>query len=219
MRNKTAISSIILLVFLYFPLFPQTHTSVPLGNQIYYILEQAEIRGLCSPLPGTRPYTRSVVISAINEILDSPDTKKLTTVEREILEQYLEKYSKQINIEAGVTIDMARRHIFPAVSAYAAQLARDALSLAAINAVSAPQEKRAKEIAELASELYQETAGLETLLTETQGIGETLAQARAYSGKVRPAMDAVRSKADALEKLVSKDAWPFPGYEELLFKL
>jgi glutamine synthetase len=32
-------------------------------------------------------------------------------------------------------------------------------------------------------------------------------------------MDAVRSKADALEKIVAKEAWPFPGYEELLFKL
>jgi glutamine synthetase len=32
-------------------------------------------------------------------------------------------------------------------------------------------------------------------------------------------MDAVRTRADALEKLVAKDYWPFPGYEELLFKL
>jgi glutamine synthetase type III len=24
---------------------------------------------------------------------------------------------------------------------------------------------------------------------------------------------------DALEKIVAKDAWPFPGYEELLFIL
>jgi glutamine synthetase len=32
-------------------------------------------------------------------------------------------------------------------------------------------------------------------------------------------MDAVRARGDALEKLASKDAWPLPGYEELLFKL
>jgi glutamine synthetase len=32
-------------------------------------------------------------------------------------------------------------------------------------------------------------------------------------------MDAVRSKADAVEKIVAKEVWPFPGYEELLFKL
>jgi glutamine synthetase len=37
---------------------------------------------------------------------------------------YLEKYSKQVNIEAGVTIDIARRGIFPAASKYGAELAR-----------------------------------------------------------------------------------------------
>jgi glutamine synthetase len=32
-------------------------------------------------------------------------------------------------------------------------------------------------------------------------------------------MDNVRARGDALEKLVDKKAWPFPGYMELLFKL
>ena len=132
---------------------------------------------------------------------------------------YLGKYSKQINIEAGVAVEMVRRQIFPAVSSYAAELARDAASLAAIHAVSAPQEKRARRIAELCNELYDETGKLEAVLDETHGIEDAFARARSYSEKVRPAMEALRSKADALEMLVSKKAWPFPGYEELLFKL
>jgi glutamine synthetase len=132
---------------------------------------------------------------------------------------YLEKYSKQVNIEAGVTIDMARREIFPAVSAYAAELARDAAALAAIHAVSAPQEKRAKRVAELSAELFDETSKLEAVLTEAQDTEDVFAQAKAYFEKVRPAMDSVRTKGDALEKLVSKEAWPFPGYEDLLFKI
>jgi glutamine synthetase len=114
---------------------------------------------------------------------------------------------------------MARREIFPAVSAYAAALARDAAALAGIHAVSAPQEKRAKRIAELSAELFDETAKLEAALTEAQDTEEAFAQAKAYLEKVRPAMDAVRSRGDALENLVSKEAWPFPGYEDLLFKL
>ena len=132
---------------------------------------------------------------------------------------YLEKYSKQINIEAGVTIEMARRQIFPAVSAYAADLARDAAALAAIRAQCAPQEERARKIADLCSGLYEETAKLETILNETHDIQDVFEQAQSYSEQVRPAMNAVRLQADALEKLVSKEAWPFPGYEELLFKL
>jgi hypothetical protein len=74
--------------------FSQTHTAVNLDSQVYHILEQAEIRGLCSPLSGARPYTQSVVITAINEILDSDDSKKINAVEREILEQCRDRLAK-----------------------------------------------------------------------------------------------------------------------------
>ncbi|MDR0629143.1 MAG: glutamine synthetase III [Treponema sp.] len=132
---------------------------------------------------------------------------------------YLEKYAKQINIEAGVTIDMARRYIFPAATTYAGTLAQDAAALAAVGATNIPQAKRVKRIAELAAELYDETAKLETVLTEAQEVEDPFTKAKAYFEKVRPAMDAVRTRGDGLEKLVAKNAWPFPGYEELLFKL
>jgi glutamine synthetase len=132
---------------------------------------------------------------------------------------YLEKYAKQINIEAGVMIDLARRYIFPAVTRYAGTLAQDAAALASIGAINTPQAKRAKRLAELAAELYEETTKLETVLTEAQNVDDLFAQAKAYLEKVRPAMDNVRVRGDALEKLVAKEAWPLPGYEELLFKL
>jgi hypothetical protein len=76
------------------PVFAQNHTAVPLENQIYIILDQAQARGLCSPLSGVRPYTRSVVISAINEILETENAENLRNNEVEILKQYLDKYSK-----------------------------------------------------------------------------------------------------------------------------
>jgi len=81
-------------VFLLAPLFAQTHTAVQLDDQVYHILEQAEIRGLCAPLSGARPYTRGVVAAAINEILNSDNAQSLRGAEREILEQYLEKFTK-----------------------------------------------------------------------------------------------------------------------------
>jgi glutamine synthetase len=180
-------------------------------------VREAERRGL----PNVKNAVDALSVLTTSETIALFETHKILTKE-EVESRYhiyLEKYSKQINIEAGVTIDMARRDIFPAVSAYAAELARDSASLAAIHAVSAPQEKRAKRIAELASELYDETAKLETALAEAQETEEAFAQAKAYFEKVCPAMDAVRSRSDALEKLVSKAAWPFPGYEDLLFML
>ncbi|MDR1836622.1 MAG: hypothetical protein LBQ89_03080 [Treponema sp.] len=94
MRLNRALFFVSLLVFLFARVSAQTHITVPLEDQIYYILEQAELRGLCSPLRGIRPYTQSVVVSAINEILYSENSSKLRNDEREILEEYLERYSK-----------------------------------------------------------------------------------------------------------------------------
>jgi hypothetical protein len=71
----------------------QTHVSVPLENQVYYILEQAQARGICSPLSSTRPYTRNTILRAISEIL-SVDSSVFRGVERDILEQYQKTFSK-----------------------------------------------------------------------------------------------------------------------------
>ncbi|MDR3171829.1 MAG: glutamine synthetase III [Treponema sp.] len=181
-----------------------------------WVLE-AERRGL----PNVKNAVDALSVLISSETVALFETHQVLT--KEELESryhiYLEKYAKQINIEAGVTIDLARRYIFPAATSYAGSLAQDATALAAVHAVSAPQEKRVKRIAELTAELYEETAKLEAALIEAQGIEDVFAQAKTYFEKVRPAMDNVRLKADALEKLVAKDAWPLPGYEELLFKL
>ncbi|WP_461257098.1 hypothetical protein, partial [Treponema sp. R80B11-R83G3] len=97
MKIKSLAAYICLYAFFCFPLFAQTHNSVSLENNVYYILEQAEIRGLCKPLSGTRPYTKSVVITAIDEILNSEKAEKLKKTEIEILEQYLAAFSKPRN--------------------------------------------------------------------------------------------------------------------------
>nr|WP_320131463.1 glutamine synthetase III [uncultured Holophaga sp.] len=132
---------------------------------------------------------------------------------------YYEGYSKQINIEAGVMIEMAKRAIFPAASDFAAGMAGAASALASIGAVSTPQEKRAKKLAELLAEFSEETDKLEKVLAEAQGIEDVLAQAKAYRDKVFVQMGTLREKGDKIETLVARDAWPFPSYEELLFSL
>ncbi len=132
---------------------------------------------------------------------------------------YLERYAKQINVEAGVMADMARRSIFPAASAEASTFAHEAALLAAVGAPAAAQELRAKRIAELSQSLSDRRERLEKALAEAQDIEEPLAKARAYRESVVPRMDDLRAVGDELEHLMDKSAWPFPSYEELLFKL
>jgi len=94
MKLRVLVFGFCMGVFLGSPLFSQTHTSVSLENQVYYILEQAETRGLSRPLSGIRPYTQSVIVTAVNDILNSENAGKLKGPERAILEQYLAKFAK-----------------------------------------------------------------------------------------------------------------------------
>jgi glutamine synthetase len=180
-------------------------------------VREAERRGL----PNVKNAVDALSVLIRSETISLFETHKVFT--KEEMESryhiYLEKYSKQINIEAGVTIELARRYIFPASSSYAGVLASEAASLAAIGANNVPQAKRAKKISDVLVEFYDDTAKLETVLAEAQDVEDVQAQAKAYFEKVRPAMDSVRVKVDSLEKMVSKSSWPLPGYEELLFKL
>jgi len=75
----------------------QTHVSVPVDHAVYYILDQAEVRGLCSPLPAVKPYTRGKIIETINEILGAEPKRfgSLTDGEREILENAREEFSRK----------------------------------------------------------------------------------------------------------------------------
>ncbi|MDR2094247.1 MAG: hypothetical protein LBP76_01855 [Treponema sp.] len=99
MRNRCCI--ILLLVLCSTFLFAQSHVSVPVDDSVYYILEAAQLRGLCNPLPKVKPYSRAVVLSAIQEILGSGG--RLGDTERQILENAGKKYGN-----AGSGLDWQR---------------------------------------------------------------------------------------------------------------
>jgi glutamine synthetase len=180
-------------------------------------VKEAERRGL----PNIRSSVDALPILVQKETIELFEAHKvLSKAESESRYHiYLEKYSKQINIEAGVMVDMSKRIIFPAAGSFAAALARDSAALASIGAATAALEKRAKRVAELAGDIFDETEKLERVLTEAQELSDVFAQAKAYRDKVFSQMVALRAKVDAAEKLVDKKSWPLPTYEELLFKL
>ncbi len=132
---------------------------------------------------------------------------------------YLERYAKQINIEAGVMVEMARRSILPAALASAETFARTAATLAAVGATSAVSEQKARKLAALAAKFSEEADRLEKSLESAQEIEEALACARGYREIVVPGMDALREIGDEIERAMPKGDWPFPNYEDLLFTL
>jgi len=101
MRKITAIAVFALCLFGNSLLFAQLHVSVPVSHSVYYILDQAEMRGLCAPLPAVKPYTRSRIIEAINEILAAEPRRfgTLSDSERKMLDDVRGEFTK---IEAGL---------------------------------------------------------------------------------------------------------------------
>ncbi|GHV77110.1 hypothetical protein AGMMS49942_19310 [Spirochaetia bacterium] len=107
--SRCRLQLFVILIFLSFvSVQAQTHVSVPLGDPVYHILELAELRGLCSPLPTAKPYSRSVILTAINEILSSDEGRRfgrLGESERRILENTKVRYSNAaegFNLSRGV---------------------------------------------------------------------------------------------------------------------
>lgn len=122
----------------------------------------------------------------------------------------LERYCKEINIEALTTLDMARRQILPAVLAYSGKLL-SAISTAKTSGLAAEAHEQAySEISKLAGELQSAVGALDGAIVKAESAEE-------YRDSVVPAMNAVRVAADKLETVVGASDWPLPTYAEMLF--
>jgi len=104
--RKVCFFVFVLVLTVHVSLSAQTQLAVPLGDPVYYVIEQAQMRGLYRFLPDAKPYSRAMILSIVEGILKSDATGrfgKLTVTERGILEQYLARFTPSKN-----GIDMMR---------------------------------------------------------------------------------------------------------------
>ena len=96
MKNKLFV--FILAMFICNSLvFAQNNMSIGIDDNIYRVLDSAQARGLCDFLPTVKPYSLKRIKYAIDQILENQE--KLTVVERQIIENFLDKiYNKFIKI-------------------------------------------------------------------------------------------------------------------------
>lgn len=92
---KKIILSVFTLFFCFEFVFAQKNLSVDVDDEIYSVLEIAEMKGFCSFLPGAKPYTVSRIFKAIDEILEHEDELKPSEIE--LLEKFKAKH--EINSE------------------------------------------------------------------------------------------------------------------------
>ena len=154
--------------------------------------------------------------------LKAPDVRALfekydVLSERELesrWDTYLEQYCMTVDVEAKLTLKMARTMIFPAVVRYQQELAATCANLKLVGYEF--DTDTLDRVTELVKLLQDSAAALEAVMAE-DGFDGLEERARHCCARVLSAMRAVRGHADLLEGLVADDLWPLPTYQEMLF--
>lgn len=126
-------------------------------------------------------------------------------------EIYLERYVKDIAVDARLTAEMGRTVIMPAVMSDLQNRSQTILNL---KALGLPVETST------ITQLSTQTALLHVELDKLEGVMDTIPTKNTacyMRDIVIPAMKNVRECVDALEAIASDKLWPLPTYQEMLF--
>jgi glutamine synthetase len=127
----------------------------------------------------------------------------------------IEKFVKQLTIEAETMVSIARTMILPAALEHQALLAGTVAATEDAGVKAADLRAALTEYAGLVARFRKAIGALD----KAAGAGhatDPLRHARHIRDQVRPAMADLRTLADELETHVSEELWPLPTYRELL---
>jgi glutamine synthetase len=132
-----------------------------------------------------------------------------------------EEYAKSINIEGLTMSQMVNKQIIPACIDYMTNVAESISKIKSVcPAVDVSiQEEIVTNISKLLFDVRVTVAELNKAIDEAKAIDDVEKQAFVYREKVFTAMEKLRKPCDKLEAIVSEDMWPFPTYDELLFRV
>jgi glutamine synthetase len=136
------------------------------------------------------------------------------------LDIYLQTYSKQINVEASIMVEMCRKSIIPAVIGYVGKLS-DSLSKQEARGLSVnAQQQLVTTVQNALNQAIEATEQLHVCIAKALSYkDEVLKQAQIYRDEVVQQMQLLRSHVDLMETYTDKAFWPFPSYDDLLFRL
>ena len=143
--------------------------------------------------------------------------------ETEIRARYeikLDSYCKVLHMEALTLLEMSRKEILPAVSAYVRDLSETVLSRREISnrAACRFETEQAEHLGDCVDRAYEKILTLEKAMQELPN-ENSLAKAVYYRDHVLSGMDSLRLELDEMEKLTAAEYWPLPTYGDLLFSV
>ena len=127
----------------------------------------------------------------------------------------LEKYVKQLAIEAETMVSIARSHILPAALEHQRRVAETVVATKAAGVDAADSAGALRDFVSLVTEFRKRTAEVERLAAHHDA--DAARHAAQINRELKPAMERLREVGDALEALVGADLWPMPNYRDLLF--
>ena len=127
----------------------------------------------------------------------------------------VEKYVKQLDIEAEMMIAMTRTMIVPAAIRHQAMLAGAVTATEGAGVDCDDTVKALEGFTGLVTQVRKALGHVETAAAHADS--DPLRHATHFRSKVRPAMASLREAVDELETHVAADLWPMPTYRELLF--
>jgi glutamine synthetase len=127
----------------------------------------------------------------------------------------IEKYVKQLQIEAETMVSIARGHLLPAALEHQRRTA-DAVSSTKAAGVDAGETVRAlRSFVDLVDEFRRRIADVERIAGHHHA--DPAKHAAQQARELKPAMARLRETGDAIESQVAADLWPMPTYRDLLF--
>lgn len=181
-------------------------------------VEEAEKRGL---------YNLKSVPDAVRHYLDDKNielfTKNEVFTKEELTARYeveLENYAKLINIEALTMLDMAKKDIIPAVTAYVRTLTDTALAKQSLSP-DIPTSLERDLVTDLSQKLICFSDKVKELENNLIKAGEYADDMQAYADfycyTIFADMQALRAIGDDMETQTASEYWPYPSYGEMLF--
>ncbi len=127
----------------------------------------------------------------------------------------MEKYCKQVTIEAETMVAMCRTMILPAVIGHQTHLAE---AVAALDAAQVDADDQRAELNVFIGKVAKLKGAIEKLDEASDHAGEDPQEHAVHIKKhVKPLMAELRAIVDDFETVVADELWPLPSYRDMLF--
>lgn len=140
--------------------------------------------------------------------------------ERELLARQdilLENYIRDIHVEVKLTSSIGRSVILPACMRWLKNAGELALNAEKLHMPTGFEAEYYLTLRTLTAELHTALNELDEEHAKTDNLSGVLVRAEATRDNLIPRMNACRSLADKLEKIVDDSYWPLPKYNEMLW--